>query len=230
MQGEGMKRHIGSTIALVFGVLGLVAGLARPGGLLIAGPIMILGALAYRSAKKRKLGEANQLKTRQVLELGAIFAILALILFQNNLKELIAADPVPHLVIPAWAIIAYAIVTLSPKKSSIMRRLNLWQRLGIVLSVLWALGAGFYLRSHHMNQAKEFAHTMYAFCLQSTPKPGDCFEKFSDNLRSRDTWLDVGDIAALAFIPIPLAWPLIYIVLWVTRWVLVGRNSPENSN
>lgn len=35
-------------------------------------------------------------------------------LVQNNLKGLIATDPVPNLVIPLWAIVAYLILVLSP--------------------------------------------------------------------------------------------------------------------
>jgi len=54
-----MKRHIGSTIALVLGFLLLAIGAAKPSSLLITGPIIILGALAFCSAKKRMLGEVK---------------------------------------------------------------------------------------------------------------------------------------------------------------------------
>jgi GYF domain 2 len=58
------RRHLGSSIALVLGCLAFVgglAGVAKGGteGTLIGASVMILGATAYRSAKKRKLGEVK---------------------------------------------------------------------------------------------------------------------------------------------------------------------------
>ncbi len=53
-------RHIGSTLALAFGVFLLLSSFKRdsPSGIIPGVPV-ILGALAYRSAKKRKLGEVR---------------------------------------------------------------------------------------------------------------------------------------------------------------------------
>jgi hypothetical protein len=39
-----------------------------------------------------------------------------LILAQNNLKFLIATDPVPNAIIPLWAILAYLLIALMPKR------------------------------------------------------------------------------------------------------------------
>jgi len=115
-----MKKHIGSTIALILGFLsfaGSVANPANPGGL-IAGPVIILGALAYRSAKKRKLGEVHNTAMRKGLEISALIIIAAAILLQNDLKTLIATDPVPSLVIPLWAIIAYVVIASKAKQTA----------------------------------------------------------------------------------------------------------------
>ena len=82
-----VRRHLGSTIALVLGFLTFAAGVNALQGpkhnhadMLVGGPIMILGALAYRSAKKRKLGAANFSFTRQSLEIAAIALICVMIL------------------------------------------------------------------------------------------------------------------------------------------------------
>jgi len=75
---------------------------------------MILGALAYRSAKKRKLGEVKSTLTRQLVEVALLLGICVVVLGQNNLKTLIATDPVPNFVIPLWAIIAYLIAAFIP--------------------------------------------------------------------------------------------------------------------
>ena len=104
---------MGSTLALILGIFTFVAGVTQQqGDLLIAGPVIIVGTLAYRSAKKRNLGEAKNSILRKGLEGIAIVAILAAVLLQNDLKRQIATDPVPNLIIPLWAIIAYAVVVL----------------------------------------------------------------------------------------------------------------------
>jgi len=53
---------------------------------------------------------------RQVLEFTLLLLICLIILAQNNLKNLIATDPVPNLIIPLWAILAYLIMALMPKR------------------------------------------------------------------------------------------------------------------
>jgi hypothetical protein len=121
-EGRGWRhriRHLGSTVALILGCLELVTGLSQfgtlptppsAGGALLIGTVMILGALAYRSAKKRKLGEVKSTGLRQAIEVTLLLLIAMIILLQNDIKYLIATDPVPNAVIPAWAIIAYLIV------------------------------------------------------------------------------------------------------------------------
>lgn len=111
-----MKKHIGSMIALTLGILVLVSGLTKPISSLLAGIFIILGALAYRSAKKRILEEVENTLLRKGLEVSALVIIATAVLLQNNLKSLIATDPVPNLVIPIWAIIAYIIIASKTKK------------------------------------------------------------------------------------------------------------------
>ena len=79
---------------------------------------MILGALAYRSAKKRKLGEVTTTLLRKGLEASALVIIAAAVLLQNDLKNHIANDPVPNVIIPLWAIIAYIVIVLKTKKAT----------------------------------------------------------------------------------------------------------------
>lgn len=113
-----MKKHLGSTCALIIGVLSMASGIAKPGSLLISGLIITLGALAYRSAKKRWLSEATQSLLRKSLEAIGIIAIVAVVLLQNNLKALIASEPISNLVIPLWAITAYLVVAFKKSKSN----------------------------------------------------------------------------------------------------------------
>lgn len=125
-------RHLGSSIAFLFGCISVIAGLsglaqtvdnpqvagAQKMNTLIGGVVMILGALAYRSAKKRKLGEAKSTLARKFLEVASLLLICIVILAQNNLRDLIATDPVPNAVIPIWAIVAYLIIAVMPRRVS----------------------------------------------------------------------------------------------------------------
>lgn len=117
-----VRTHLGSSTALVLGCLGFVGGLSAvtkggPGGTLIGALVMILGALAYRSAKKRKLGEVKSTATRLILEITMLLLIVLIIALQNDLAQLIVTDPIPNALIPLWAILAYLIAI--PK--SVMR-------------------------------------------------------------------------------------------------------------
>lgn len=111
----GLFRHLGSSIALVLGFFGLIGELgglskgAEPSGMMIGAPIMILGALAYRSAKKRALGELPSSPSRWLFELAMIASIPILLLAQPNLQALMATDPAPYFVIPLWAIAAWLV-------------------------------------------------------------------------------------------------------------------------
>ena len=105
-------RFLGSTLAIAVGFLYFAGSVSRlqDGGTaagLVAGPMIVLGALAYRSRKRRLLGLRKTTAIRRVLEVLALACILAAWLLQNDITLLIATDPVPNLVIPLWAIVAY---------------------------------------------------------------------------------------------------------------------------
>ena len=109
----GLFTHLGSSLALVLGFFGLIGELgglskgAEPSGMIVGAPIMILGALAYRSAKKRALGEVGSSLPRWLFEGATILSIVLLLASRPNLETLIATDPAPYLVIPLWAILAW---------------------------------------------------------------------------------------------------------------------------
>jgi hypothetical protein len=107
-----VKKHLGSTAAIVLGIIGFVSGIKPPSEMLIAGPIIVLGALAYRSCKKRKLGEVTNSWLRVVLELAAMLAIVIASVLKNDLKDLMISDPVPNLIIPLVVVLAYVFISL----------------------------------------------------------------------------------------------------------------------
>jgi len=81
-----------------------------PVELLLGGIAVILGALAYRSAKKRLLGEVKSTLARQFIESTLVMLSVAIILTRPNLKYHIATHPLIHVVIPLWITIAYLLV------------------------------------------------------------------------------------------------------------------------
>ena len=105
----------------------------------------------------------------------------------------------------------------------------MWQRLGIVASVLWALIAGLYSLESTTDQAMNFAQASYNLCLEAPTPVKDCSTQFLTDFHSNDSilWPRAGLVALL---PIPLAWLFCYIVFWVSRWVLAGRGRTGNSN
>lgn len=131
-QGEGEKverRFLGSTAALIAGILCYCRVISRfvntvqPGtfqnGLpqkewyfvgMVTSAMMILGALAYRSLKKRKLGIVKDSRLRISLEFSALF-IIAFLIFRNREIEYFASTyPFQFVVVPLWVFIAYGVL------------------------------------------------------------------------------------------------------------------------
>jgi hypothetical protein len=124
----GLFTHWGSSLVLVLGFFALIGALGSlskgedTSGMLVGAPSMILGALAYRSAKKRRLGEVAPSFMRRMFELTAILLIGLIVLSQNDLKSLINSDPGPYFVIPGWAVLAYLIAAVKAMKRRDMSR------------------------------------------------------------------------------------------------------------
>jgi CheY-like chemotaxis protein len=117
--------HLGSTVAVVFGVLAFFGAMGGVGSgdhaferLLTAGSVLILGALAYRSAKQRRLGEVASTPLRRVGEGVAILLLLLTVLLQKDLENQIATEPFATVLIPVWALVAYLLVALWPGRST----------------------------------------------------------------------------------------------------------------
>ena len=79
---------------------------------------MILGALAYRSAKERRLGEVASTPLRRVGESVAILLLLLTVLLQKDLANQIVTEPLATVLIPVWALVAYLLVALWPRRFS----------------------------------------------------------------------------------------------------------------
>lgn len=103
------KVFIGLGVLLFLGSINTV--MSDQGGIenSITGLIIIIGALAYKSASKRKNKEVKNTNLRLGIELFGLLAIVLLIAIQNNLLDRIVTHPVSYFIIPAIAIAAYLI-------------------------------------------------------------------------------------------------------------------------
>ena len=111
--GQRILKNLGSSLALFVGCVAIVVGLlalaqsSPQQDTLRTGIVMVLGALAYRSARKRRLGEVKSTRTRISFEIILLAAICAVILGQNNFSQRMVINAVTNVLVPAWALVAY---------------------------------------------------------------------------------------------------------------------------
>jgi len=119
----GVAKLYGSSAAVAFGSLYFISAISaiakNTGGSangLFLGPAIILGALAYKSAKKRKLNIIETTVVRESFEIAAILLVLASVLMLNvSIKKFMAENPVPFL-LWLWALIPYFIMVFLLKQ------------------------------------------------------------------------------------------------------------------
>jgi hypothetical protein len=102
-------------------------------------------------------------------------------------------------------------------------RLGGWVRLGIVASVIWAIGAYLYQMNVVTDRAARFANTDQAVCYieQKTQPDLDCSKAWRDGFdKSMGYSWGVPTVAAL--VPIPFGWLFVWLTVVVVRWVRAG--------
>jgi len=104
--------------------------------------------------------------------------------------------------------------------------MNGWQRIGVVLSIIWIVSAGLYQRSADMKKAGEMGAWAMDVCTRTQEAKGSndfsrCSAEFEKMFYTfaEGSW---GNVAFVAFAPVPVAWLFIYIIVWVARWVRRG--------
>ena len=117
-----MKKHIGSTLIIVLGVLSILAGINQisnhqDGDSLLLGFVLLLGGLAYRSAKKRYLGEGRISFSWKIFEAVLLAAMLAAVLLQNNFLDRAYFHPIANVIVPILVLIAYVVIFRKIPKS-----------------------------------------------------------------------------------------------------------------
>jgi len=110
--------HLGSSIAISLGALLFLIGVQAhtDADIDIAGAAVIVGALAYRSAKKRKLGEVPNTYVRIRMELLGLVAIFLSVALKNDRNFLMATHPITNIVIPFLSLVPYPFIALKKAK------------------------------------------------------------------------------------------------------------------
>ena len=101
-------------------------------------------------------------------------------------------------------------------------RLNGWQRIGIVLSVVWAALGGLWGNHIAIQQGGAVPIAHYKWCIsQPNDDDDECSAAFDEEyaVGVRGHWASA---TMVALIPIPVAWLLVYIVVWAVRWIRRG--------
>ena len=101
-------------------------------------------------------------------------------------------------------------------------RLNGWQRIGLIVSVLWALGAAIHERNEQVNSAKALYQLKAQTCFTEQADTAiKCLDKvsFQDAMDATANWPDV---AFYAFGPVVAGWLVALITLSSFRWIRAG--------
>jgi hypothetical protein len=101
-------------------------------------------------------------------------------------------------------------------------RLNGWQRIGIVLSILWIVGVLIYTWDSYrdMTARHDKLHYSCLFSLDTKVTKETCDEVYDVSQMVTASVSQEKLLRGLA--PIPIAWLLVYIVVWTVRWIRRG--------
>jgi hypothetical protein len=103
-------------------------------------------------------------------------------------------------------------------------RLKGWQRIGIVASVIWAIGAPIYMDSAAERDADEKYGWVYGSCRDvPSNDPEQCAQRASRAYDSVPRYhFTSANGAFVALAPIPLGWLLAYALVYLVWWIRAG--------
>lgn len=115
-----MRQHLWTSIAIVCAILIFASGIQdvvkSGGGRFLTGEVILLSALACRSANKRRLKEVINTNLRQIIEALLMLVLILLVVLQNDLAVRIEIDPAPNLIIPIICFIFYCLAFYKARK------------------------------------------------------------------------------------------------------------------
>lgn len=126
-----------------------------------------------------------------------------------------------------------------------IKKLNGWQRIGVVLSIVWVLYGAYWGNEYGLRQG-DWTDFVYESCMDSAQaKAADAHysqpaqeehareSAACEQSRERDWSASIQyhfQYAAIcAFVPIPLAWGIVYGLIAVVRWIRNGFKASTDS-
>jgi hypothetical protein len=99
-------------------------------------------------------------------------------------------------------------------------KLNGWQRIGVIASVVWVVGSFLYVRKQQMKFGLDYAKFHFDMCM-SHSVVADCVAKMDKELV---TAYQIGweEVIVYTLLPVPLAWLVAYIAIKIFKWVKKG--------
>lgn len=101
--------------------------------------------------------------------------------------------------------------------------LNGWKRIGIVASVVWILGAGVHTLNVESEAVSQTAANLTLNCEQAHDvlRGTECDARGKDYIAENLSYARI-DAAIVAFIPVPVGWGFISLILFLVRWIKRG--------
>ena len=104
-------------------------------------------------------------------------------------------------------------------------KLNGWQRIGVVASALWAIGATYYERTAKVSEAQRYYRQLLEWCEAALGWTPACVDDATAAYRRGLAW-DPGtvqDIVASALlVTVLMVWVLAPLIVKIARWVKAG--------
>ena len=114
-----------------------------------------------------------------------------------------------------------------------MIHLNRWQRIGIVVSLIWILGSVIYVRSFQVETAGVLFDFVLRTCNELTSAVQERDKCIDDAVTKYTNWLsiksvDLENIALASLGPVIAGWLLIFLSIRIVRWVNAGKKFDEH--
>jgi hypothetical protein len=104
-------------------------------------------------------------------------------------------------------------------------KINGWQRVGIVASVAWMIGAYIYTFNVEEKTNAIYAAMIVDNCIDahkgSEMGDNDCLKK-GEEYGIKAFPEERSEAALVASVPVPLGWGFVYLVLFLVRWIKRG--------
>lgn len=106
-------------------------------------------------------------------------------------------------------------------------RLNGWQRIGFLISVVWLFGGAFWGNEIGLRQGDWASLQLQSCCAGPNANLDACDQEFRKawSAAISDHWAYAGFVG---IVPIPLGWLIVYGIIALVHWIRAGFKSREN--